>query len=156
HSTTSAPPAFSVRIRLAVSVVTCRQAEMRTPSRGFSRSNRSRMAASTGIWRSAHSMRRTPSSASARTVTAGVRPVASRALDMADPSGRLADWFQCTWAIARREQAVLLARKARFERAQTLDVVRIHARRLRGVGGDVVAERDEPERARRAGVALAV
>jgi hypothetical protein len=29
QSTTSAPPAFSVRIRLAVSVVTCRQAETR-------------------------------------------------------------------------------------------------------------------------------
>ena len=29
HSTTSAPPAFSVRMRFAVSVVTCRHAAMR-------------------------------------------------------------------------------------------------------------------------------
>jgi hypothetical protein len=69
HRTTSAPPAFSVRIRFAVSVVTCRQAEMRMPASGCSRSNRSRIAASTGICRSAHSMRRTPSGASARSFT---------------------------------------------------------------------------------------
>ena len=35
QSVTSAPPAFKVRIRLAVSVVTCRQAPMRTPCRVF-------------------------------------------------------------------------------------------------------------------------
>ncbi len=29
HSTTSAPPAFRVRMRFAVSVVTCRHAEIR-------------------------------------------------------------------------------------------------------------------------------
>src|SRR3954468_20809873 len=69
QSTTSAPPAFSVRIRFAVSVVTCRQAEMRYPSSGFSRSNRSRISVSTGICRSAHMMRRTPSEASARSFT---------------------------------------------------------------------------------------
>src|SRR5438067_1671857 len=56
--TTSAPPACRVRIRFAVSVVTCRQAEMRWPASGCSRSNRSRIAASTGICRSAHSIRR--------------------------------------------------------------------------------------------------
>src|SRR5438094_3041171 len=67
--TTSAPPAFKVRARLAVSVVTCKQAEIRYPESGCSRSKRSRMAASTGIWRSAHSMRRTPSGASARSFT---------------------------------------------------------------------------------------
>src|SRR5437763_9403757 len=69
QSTTSAPPALSVRIRLAVSVVTWRQAEMRYPSSGFSRSNRSRIACRTGICRSAQSMRRTPSGASARSFT---------------------------------------------------------------------------------------
>ena len=42
-STTSAPPALSVRIRLAVSVVTWRQAPMRRPSSGRSRSKRSRI-----------------------------------------------------------------------------------------------------------------
>src|SRR5450759_3773913 len=47
-------------IRPAVSVVTCRQAPMRTPSSGFSFSKRSRMALSTGMCMSAHSMRSTP------------------------------------------------------------------------------------------------
>ena len=69
HSTTSAPPALSVRIRLAVSLVTCRQAAMRMPSSGRSAANRSRISASTGICRSAHSIRRTPSGASARSRT---------------------------------------------------------------------------------------
>jgi hypothetical protein len=64
-----APPACSVRIRFAVSVVTWRQAEMRWPASGCSRSNRSRIAASTGICRSAHSIRRLPSSARARSFT---------------------------------------------------------------------------------------
>ena len=97
HSTTSAPPAFSVRIRLAVSVVTCRQAEMRRPSSGFSRSKRSRMAASTGIWRSAHSMRRTPSSASAILDVVAYAPVASRAVESLSRSlpVRSADCGQC-------------------------------------------------------------
>src|SRR3954453_22431763 len=67
--TTSAPPAFRVRIRFAVSVVTCRQAETRKPLSGCSVSNRCRIAASTGICRSAHSILRTPSSASARSFT---------------------------------------------------------------------------------------
>src|SRR5438876_9160545 len=56
-------------MRLAVSAVTCRQAEMRRPLRGRVRAKRSRIAASTGIWRSAHSMRRTPSGARARSFT---------------------------------------------------------------------------------------
>src|SRR5438045_6309289 len=67
--TTSAPPAFSVRIRLAVSVVTWRHAEMRYPASGCSRSKRSRIACRTGICRSAHVMRRTPSGASERSFT---------------------------------------------------------------------------------------
>src|SRR2546425_5006099 len=41
HSRTSAPPACRVCIRFAVSVVTCRQAAMRTPRRGRSLANRS-------------------------------------------------------------------------------------------------------------------
>src|ERR671921_754704 len=45
-STDSAPPACRARTRFAVSVVTCAQATMRTPLKGFSRS--------------AHSMRRLP------------------------------------------------------------------------------------------------
>src|SRR3954451_17127458 len=69
QSTTSAPPAFSVRARFAVSVVTCRHAATRSPERRCSRSKRSRIAASTGICRSAHSMRRLPSGASARSFT---------------------------------------------------------------------------------------
>src|SRR6188474_3449287 len=67
--TTSAPAAFNVRARFAVSVVTCRQAETRWPASGCSRSKRSRIAASTGICRSAHSMRRFPSGVSARSFT---------------------------------------------------------------------------------------
>src|SRR6187431_82408 len=69
HRTTSAPPAASVRARFAVSVVTCRHAEMRCPASGCSRSKRSRIAASTGICRSAQAIRRTPSGASARSFT---------------------------------------------------------------------------------------
>src|SRR5919199_1637952 len=69
QSTTSAPPAFSVRARLAVSVVTWRHAEMRWPASGCSLSKRSRMAASTGICRSAQAMRRTPSPARDRSFT---------------------------------------------------------------------------------------
>ena len=48
-SMTSAPPACKVRTRLAVSAVTCRQADIRNPLSGFSLANRSRMRASTGI-----------------------------------------------------------------------------------------------------------
>src|SRR3954454_24992465 len=67
--TTSAPPAFSVRARVAVSVVTCMQGEVGEPESGCSLSKRSRMAASTGICRSAHSIRRMPSGASAMSFT---------------------------------------------------------------------------------------
>src|SRR5262245_40978843 len=67
--TTSAPPALSVRARFAVSVVTCRHAEMRCPASGCSFSKRSRIAASTGICRSAQAIRRTPSGASAKSFT---------------------------------------------------------------------------------------
>ncbi len=56
-------------MRLAVSVVTCRHAPMRRPSSGRSRSKRSRIRRRTGISRSAHSIRRTPSAARPRSVT---------------------------------------------------------------------------------------
>src|SRR5262245_59107116 len=69
HRTTSAPPAWSVRIRFAVSVVTWRHADTRKPASGRSRENRSRIARRTGMLRSAHSIRRTPSGASARSLT---------------------------------------------------------------------------------------
>src|SRR5919109_533243 len=82
QSTTSAPPAFSVRARFAVSVVTWRQAEIRYPASGCSRSRRSRIAASTGIWRSAHSMRRTPSGASAMALTSCLFVVAIRSFPL--------------------------------------------------------------------------
>src|SRR4051812_36914344 len=78
HSTTSAPPAFSVRIRFAVSVVTWRQAETRYPASGCSRSKRSRIVVSTGICRSAHMMRRRPSGASDRSFTSCFAVVAIR------------------------------------------------------------------------------
>src|SRR5687767_68812 len=51
-------------MRFAVSVVTWRQAATRRPRNGFSFAKRSRTWRSTGISRSAHSMRRSPSSAS--------------------------------------------------------------------------------------------
>src|ERR1044071_9222453 len=88
--TTSAPPAFSVRARFAVSVVTCRHAEMRYPERGCSVSNRSRIAASTGICRSAHWMRRTPSGASARSFTSYRFVVAIELLSASVPGFSLA------------------------------------------------------------------
>ena len=62
--TTCAPPALSVLIRLAVSVVTCKQAAIRTPFRGFSFANRSRINRRTGILLSAHSILFLPADAS--------------------------------------------------------------------------------------------
>src|SRR6478752_2451006 len=62
-SMTSAPPAWRVRVRLAVSAVTCRQQAMRRPLSGFSRLNRSRTRARTGMSWSAHSRRFLPSGA---------------------------------------------------------------------------------------------
>src|SRR5689334_14839777 len=59
-STASAPPACSARARLAVSVVMWAQATSFTPSSGFSSAKRSRIKRSTGISRSAHSMRCLP------------------------------------------------------------------------------------------------
>src|SRR3989304_7253425 len=52
----SAPPAFRARARLAVSVVTWRQAERRRPFRGLSLAKRSRISPRTGISRAAHSI----------------------------------------------------------------------------------------------------
>ena len=69
HSRISAPPAWSARIRFAVSEVTCRQAETRIPLRGCSRLNRSSMRRRTGMALRAHSIRRRPFSASARSFT---------------------------------------------------------------------------------------
>ena len=57
HSATSAPPACSVRTRIAVSDVTCRQAPTATPASGRSRAKRSRIERRTGICPSAHSIR---------------------------------------------------------------------------------------------------
>src|SRR5690242_16617352 len=61
QSVTSAPPAWRVVIRLAVSVVTCKQAPMRTPFRGFCLAKRALIEARTGISRLAHSIRLSPS-----------------------------------------------------------------------------------------------
>src|SRR5215212_8091469 len=63
QSAASAPPAISACIRFAVSAVTCRQAATFTPSSGCSSMNRSRIERRTGIWPSAHSIRRSPSGA---------------------------------------------------------------------------------------------
>src|SRR5207253_1182278 len=69
QSVMSAPPACSVDMRCAVSLVTCRQAETRTPLSGFCLRNRSWMLASTGMDRAAHSIRPRPFSASFRSLT---------------------------------------------------------------------------------------
>ena len=64
-----APPAFSVRTRLAVSAVMCRHAEMFLPLSGLLRANRSRIAARTGMSLSAHRILRFPSDANAKSAT---------------------------------------------------------------------------------------
>src|SRR6266545_1934852 len=69
HRRTCAPPAASVRARLAVSEVTCRQAARRRPLSGFSLTKRSRMLRTTGICSSAQRMRARPLSARARSFT---------------------------------------------------------------------------------------
>src|SRR5947208_9208626 len=91
--TTSAPPAFSVRIRFAVSVVTCRQAETRYPESACSRSKRSRIAASTGICRSAHSILRTPSGASAMSFTSCRLVVAMQSFQLCDEESLVLSLF---------------------------------------------------------------
>src|SRR5579859_3354571 len=63
HSTTSAPPSRRAIIKLAVSLVTCRQAEARKPFRGCSFTKRLRMISRTGICCAAHSILRLPASA---------------------------------------------------------------------------------------------
>src|SRR5262249_28904251 len=77
HRNTCAPPACSVRARFAVSVVTCRQAEIRRPLSGRSFANRERIARSTGMWRSAHSIRALPSFASFMSFTSPAVAVAT-------------------------------------------------------------------------------
>ena len=66
---TSAPPALSVRSRLAVSVVTCRQAATTAPASGRSLAKRSRIDVSTGMLASAQAMRWCPRSARPRSAT---------------------------------------------------------------------------------------
>src|SRR5271170_5604882 len=75
QQTTSAPPALSARSRLAVSQVICRHAPSRWPFKGSSLPKRSRIIRSTGICRSAHSIRLRPASASPRSRTSCPLPV---------------------------------------------------------------------------------
>src|SRR5579864_445065 len=82
QSTRSAPPALSVIARLAVSVVTCRQAASRWPLRGCSRLKRSRICCNTGISCADHSIKRWPSAASLRSLTS------NRCAGMVATSGR--------------------------------------------------------------------
>src|SRR5579863_5094274 len=72
---TSAPPALSARNRLAVSQVICRHAPSRCPLSGNSLAKRSRMSRSTGICRSAHSIRLRPAAASVRSRTSCSLPL---------------------------------------------------------------------------------
>src|SRR5712691_12761924 len=69
HRVMSAPPACRVCMRCAVSEVTCRQAETRTPLSGFCLRNLSSMLARTGMDLEAHSIRPRPFSASFRSLT---------------------------------------------------------------------------------------
>src|SRR5215470_5166224 len=89
HSRTRAPPAWSVRARLAVSEVTCRQAASRIPLSGFSLWKRSRMLRRTGIWASAQRIRVRPLSARERSFTSLRFESTFRPSPMirADPSG---------------------------------------------------------------------
>src|SRR5580698_2160758 len=64
--TTSAPPSRRQIARFAVSAVTCRQAEMRMPLRGWFLMNSLRIICRTFMDWFAHSMRFLPSSASSR------------------------------------------------------------------------------------------
>src|SRR5215211_3506795 len=65
HRASSAPPTTRARQRLAVSVVTCRQAAIRCPARGRVRASSSVTAASTGMRLAAKSILRRPSGARA-------------------------------------------------------------------------------------------
>src|SRR5213082_1691020 len=67
--TRSAPPAWRVRARLAVSAVTCRQAAIFSPASGLSLAKRSRMRARTGMSWSAQRMRFLPWGASLASLT---------------------------------------------------------------------------------------
>src|SRR5208282_6142559 len=69
QSTMSAPPSRNAIIKLAVSLVTCRQAETRSPFSGCSFANRLRMDCNTGICCAAHSILRLPASASPMSFT---------------------------------------------------------------------------------------
>jgi hypothetical protein len=69
HRTTLAPAALRVRIRLAVSAVTCRHAETFIPLSGFCLANRSRIAARTGMSLSAHRILLFPSDANDKSAT---------------------------------------------------------------------------------------
>src|SRR5207248_1970004 len=121
QSVMSAPPACSVVIRKAVSLVTCRQAETRIPLSGFCLRNLSAMLARTGIDRAAHSMRPWPFWASFMSFTSCGRFILATAI------------------------AELLSGKASL--LQTIEQLVVDAALVRG--GSVVASRLEPRARRR-------
>src|SRR5262249_3679286 len=65
----SAPPSRNAIIKFAVSLVTCRHAETRSPFSGCSLMNRLRICCNTGICACAHSIFRLPASASPMSFT---------------------------------------------------------------------------------------
>src|SRR6185295_17841557 len=75
-----APPSRRVIMRFAVSVVTCRHAATRMPLSGLLLRNSLRMIPSTGMDWADHSMRRLPTSASARSFTSEGTEVAMDAI----------------------------------------------------------------------------
>ena len=69
HRTRSAPPAFKVIAKFAVSVVICRQPDIRIPFKGISFAKRSRIRRKTGISLAAHSIRSLPRAANEMSLT---------------------------------------------------------------------------------------
>src|SRR5687767_4504173 len=139
HSTTSAPPAFSVRARFAVSVVTWRHAEMRMPSSGRSCSKRSRIAARTGMCRSAHSTRVTPAGASPRSLTSWLGAVVAMAAGQSNEKSQKGRRSRVRAAVAVLEpdDVVQLRRRGLehegvFERAPPVHDSRREAERAAG------------------------
>src|SRR3954468_9235524 len=77
----SAPPAWRVCMRWAVSLVTCRHAETRSPFKGFDLAKRSAMVLRTGMERADHSMRPWPFGASFGSFTSCGRFILATAIE---------------------------------------------------------------------------
>src|SRR5487761_1222917 len=97
QSTTSAPPALSVSIRFAVSLVTWRHAASFSPLSGCSLVNRARIKLKTGISRAAQSMRSWPCGARLVSLTSCPLVLTFKCLSLVDD---LADHFDVGQALS--------------------------------------------------------